>query len=190
MELTISLHHTFNISRGTTQGGYVSSVAIVTVGQRNSEWLRRSQVKGVCWMYLSLVLCWVHWLVLIRRWGMLLGLLQDVHHPAEGLCGGERQVLAAQPVLQAHATGVVQRALCELDHHQCPLEVQPVLQGGLALARSGPGHRPGAAAAQRLKQVLPRSPEEALEAGPRLGHPDSFGGINGEQQARQLLQPL
>lgn len=95
-------------------------------------------MEGVCWMYLSLVLCRVRWLVLILRLRMLLRLLQDVHHPAEGLCGGERQVLAAEPILKAHTTSVVQRALRELDHHQRPLEVQPVLQGGFALARSGP----------------------------------------------------
>lgn len=64
-------------------------------------------------------------------------LLEDAHHSAERVCGREGQVLAAQPILQAHATARVQRALCELDHHQRPLQVQPVLEGGLVLAGVG-----------------------------------------------------
>lgn len=100
-------------------------------------------------------------LVLVARLGRL---LQDVDHTAQAVCGGERQVLAAEPVLQAHAARRVQGALRKLDHHQSSLQVQPVLQGGFSLARGGPRYGARGAAAQGLEQVFPGPPEEALEA--------------------------
>lgn len=110
-----------------------------------------------------------------------LRLLQDFDHTAQRLRGGKGQILTTQPVLQAHATARVQRTLCELDHHQRSLQVQPVLQDGVALDGSRRG-------VQGIEEILSRAPQQTLQARSGIRHLDALGRVGVEQQRGELLK--
>lgn len=114
-ELTIRSHHTLAPAEGPDGGRRNRCHSNSRAGKVG---VAAPASGGVC---VGLVLCRRRRLA--QAVGLRVRLLEDVHHPAQGVGGGERQILAAQPVLQAHAAGRVKGALGELDHHQRPLQI-------------------------------------------------------------------
>lgn len=90
---------------------------------------------------------------------MLTG-LQDFHDTAERVRSGKSQILSTKPVLQADASLPVQGLLGKLDHEQCALDVQPVLEQGIPVSGAGGG-------SESLEEIFPGTPEQTLE--------DAFG---------------
>lgn len=62
-----------------------------------------------------------------------LTVLQDFYNVAQGVCSGKGQILSTKPIFKADAPLSVQGLLSKLDHQQCSLDVQPVLEESVLL---------------------------------------------------------
>lgn len=62
-----------------------------------------------------------------------LTVLQDFYNTTQRVCSGKSQILSTKPVLEAYAPFSVQGLFSKLDHQQCSLDVQPVLEEGVPL---------------------------------------------------------
>lgn len=99
-----------------------------------------------------------------------LTVLQDFHNVTQGVCGGKSQVLSAKPVLEADAPLSVQGLLSKLDHQQCSLDVQPVLEQSTLLSW-------GCGGGEGLEEIFTGAPEQTLE--------DAFG-VRNEDALRRV----
>lgn len=99
-----------------------------------------------------------------------LTVLQDFYNITQGVCSGKSQILSTKPILEADSPLSVQGLLSKLDHQQCALDIQPVLEQGVLLYQ-------GCRGGEGLEEIFTGAPEQTLEDAFGVRNEDALGRV-------------